>query len=125
VRVGKRKVRSPNTIFHFTCQGQPYNQSTKLLLREGQVNRPIGEVCMDRLVRVAFNQYPDIFEVDMENNEKMVEYPLDPGGAWNYEILSSFFTSYGLTPNFLDCNDTWGSFNETTGEWTGAVALVA
>ena len=76
------------------------------------------------MVRVAFNQYPGFFEMDMENNEKMVEYELRFGNVWDYEILNSFFATYGLTPTWQDCNETWGWLDEETGLWNGAVRAV-
>jgi hypothetical protein len=128
VRVGIRTERSPNTIFHYTCNGNSSLQSTKLLLRKGYVNQPIGEVCSG-VVRVAFNQWgaysewDPVFEVDMEN-EKMVEYEPCFGCVWDYEILNSFFATYELTPTWQDCNETWGWLDEETGLWNGAVRAV-
>ena len=77
---------------------------------------------------MAFNQDPGVFEVDVENTNTMVTYPVWWSmleGAYPNEILSSFFTSHHLTPTWQDANYTWGWFDEETGLWTGAVGLVS
>ena len=89
------------------------------------------EVCAEkREVRIAFNQNPGTLEVDNVTNT-VVEY--DFSDKWSHEeayvaqdweILSSFFQTYNLSPVFYDCNETWGWFNEDTGLWNGAVAMV-
>ena len=42
----------------------------------------------------------------------------------DYEILLKFFENYNITPKWIDCNFTWGLFDEDTGHWTGAVGKV-
>ena len=49
-------------------------------------------------------------------------YPFTP--PWKYEILDYFFKNNGLTPIFLECNDTSGVLNKNTGEWNGCVGMV-
>ena len=66
------------TVFSFTCYGDAHSQSTKLLLRSGQVNRPVGEVC-NPVIRVAFNQDEDLFLLE---NNTMVE------GSFKGSLLS-------------------------------------
>jgi hypothetical protein len=114
----------PNTIFNFQCPGNSSHYQ-KMLLKEGKANREIAMVCNDRFVRVAFNQDPGFFEVYHETNS-MVEYTIEGGeGAWEWEILSSFFANRRLTPIFINCNFTWGWLDEDTGVLNGAVAKVA
>ena len=117
-------------IFQFTCQGEN-DKAIKLLLRQRQVNGAVAGVCKERPIRMAFNTFEGIFEIDVENGNKMVEYPWWWGLGWEgagpkaQEILSSFFKSYNLTPTWQDCNNTWGKFDEETGLWEGAVAKVS
>ena len=60
----------------------------------------------------------------------MIEYPVYPVTGeydkipWDYEILSSFFENYHITPTWINCYYTWGVFDEETGHWTGAVGKV-
>ena len=76
---------------------------------------------------MAFNQWKGQFEVDMESGNMVKYVP----SAYNlhrhfpYEILTSFFASQNLTPIWQDNNYNWGWFNEETGLWTGAVAMVS
>ena len=114
-------------IFQFTCQGEN-DKSSKLLLRQRQVNGAVSVVCKDRPIRMAFNTYEGIFEIDVNNSNSMVEYPWWHGlglGPYAQEILSSFFKYNNLTPTWQDCNNNWGTFDEVTGLWTGAVARVS
>ena len=124
VTVKAKKDGSPNTIFKFQCSGNSSHFHTMLLTKDGKVNRGIDEVCTDKFVRVAFNQDPGKFEVNTETNA-LIEYPVKAGEyAWPWEILSSFLSNNKLTPIFKDCNKTWGSLDEDTGLWNGAVAMV-
>ena len=128
VTVGVKRDKSPNTIFYFQCPGN-FSYSHKLLLTaDGRVSRPMKGVCAEnREVRIAFNQFPGTIEVDNVTNT-VVEYSLSDkwrhDEAYEWETLSSFFLTYNLSPVFYDCNETWGWFNEDTGLWNGAVAMV-
>ena len=115
---------SANTIFQFQCPGNSSHSHMLLLYKDGQVNRKIADVCRDRFVRVAFNQYSPHFEVNSETNT-MIEYPIRRSkGAYPWEILSSFFANNRLTPIFYNCHQTWGWLDEYTGLWNGAIAMV-
>ena len=103
VTVKAKTGGSPNTIFNFLCPGNSSQSHTLLLFEDGHVNKEITEVCKDKIVRVAFNQDPAIFEVNKETNA-MIEYPVLPSRSRVWEILSSFFTKHKLTPIFYDCN---------------------
>ena len=79
---------------------------------------------------MAFNQWKGQFEVDMESGnmvkfDQNAYYMIDFLHPYPDEILSSFFTSQNLTPIWQDNNYNWGWFNEETGLWTGAVAMVS
>ena len=116
-------------VFKFTCQGKS-DMSSKLLLKHGHVNKSVKEACpMSKEIRIAFHQYPLAFEIDEENGGTMVEMPLWVSfvyGAHDNEVLSSFFTTHNLTPTWIDNNDTWGSWDNETGVWTGGrMALVS
>ena len=70
------------------------------------------------------------FEIDNITNT-MVEYPhwmiMTTGFSTlsdEYEILKSFFSKFNIKPTWINCNYTWGSFDDKTGHWTGAVGQV-
>ena len=76
---------------------------------------------------IAYNDDPDWFEI-VDNS--MVEYPAHfiEGGYTNipydFEILEIFLKSYVIAINWIDCNYTWGWYDDETGRWTGAVGKV-
>ena len=100
------------TVFHFTCYGES-DKSTKLLLRDREVNRLAADVCKERVIRIAFNQYPPWFELDVVNNYTFIDH-----GWADDDIFTSFFKNYKLTPDWHDCNQVWGTIDEETGGWS-------
>ena len=80
-------------------------------------------------VRIAYNNDYGWFEID--NSNSMVEYPHwmimvgDYGQLSDgYEILKTFFSKFNIRPTWINCNYTWGVFDDETGYWTGAVGQV-
>ena len=41
-----------------------------------------------------------------------------------WEILGKFISTHNIEPNWLDCNYTWGWFDEDLGGWTGCMGKV-
>ena len=90
----------------------------------------VRDICQKQqhYATIAYNNDPGYFELD--NEGKMVEYPVNPVTGvrtnipFDYEILSSFLNIYKITPTWINCNYTWGWFDEETGRWTGAVGQV-
>ena len=81
-------------------------------------------------VRIAYNNAVGWFEIDNITNT-MVEYPhwkimVDDYGMLSdeYEILKTFFSKFNIKPTWINCNYTWGVFDDETGYWTGAVGQV-
>ena len=78
-------------------------------------------------INIAYNNDPGWFEIV---NNSMVEYLANiiEGEATNiasdFEILEIFFKSYVIAVNWIDCNYTWGWYDDETGRWTGAVGKV-
>ena len=63
----------------------------------------------------------------LDENQSMVEYPYYWSVGYSVkanEILSTFFSSQRLLPTWHDCQHDYGTYNETLGLWTGAVADV-
>ena len=44
--------------------------------------------------------------------------------SYDNEILSIFFQHYDIIVKWINCNYTWGVFDDETGKWTGAVGQV-
>ena len=89
------------------------------------------DICRGRQIRVAFNQSPRRFEVDMHTG-KMVQYPVGWSvkaaasgyGLYPYEILSTFVDAQQLSPIFIDNQQTWGKYDTEAEQWRGAVGMV-
>ena len=112
------------TIFDFFCYGDSIKR-TRLLITNGLVNQGFKNVCPSEKVRIAYNDYGEIFQLD--DSEKMVEYPY-PSSISDIrpvEIMSSFLASQNLKPEWTNCNGDYGSLNMSTGRWTGAIAEVS
>ena len=78
-------------------------------------------------INVAYNNDHAFFEIV---NNSMVGYPafvVDGDNSYipyDFEILEHFFKSYVIAINWIDCNYTWGWYDDETGRWTGAVGKV-
>ena len=78
-------------------------------------------------INVAYNNEAYYFEIF---NNSMVEYPAfiveedQTNIPYDFEILENFFQSYVIAINWIDCNYTWGWYDDETGRWTGAVGKV-
>ena len=42
----------------------------------------------------------------------------------DWEVLSKFFALHNIEPTWLDCNYTWGWYDEEQGAWTGCMGKV-
>ena len=77
-------------------------------------------------INVAYNDDPYYFEIV---NNSMLEWH-DYWGLWNeeyyipydFEILEIFFENKII--NWINCNYTWGWYDDESGRWTGAVGKV-
>ena len=41
-----------------------------------------------------------------------------------WKIQESFFKTYNVIPDWINCNFTFGTLNLTTGQWSGAVGVI-
>ena len=42
----------------------------------------------------------------------------------DWEVLSKFISKYNIDQNWLDCNETYGVYDEDLGGWTGCMGKV-
>ena len=78
-------------------------------------------------INVAYNNEPGLFEIV---NNSMFEWRdyyglIDESSSripYNFEILEIFFKNRYI--NWINCNYTWGWYDDETGRWTGAVGKV-
>ena len=97
-------------------------------------NVKYNNVCEEHFrVHIAYNNQSFWFE--MENNsmvDTMVKYRYLHGyfaGGFtaisrHSEILSIFFKNYDIIVKWINCNYTWGVYDDEIGKWTGAVGQV-
>ena len=79
-------------------------------------------------INVAYNNNPGWFKIV---NNSMFEWN-DYWGLindksnipYNFEILEIFFKTKNVIINWINCNYTWGLFDDETERWTGAVGKV-
>ena len=104
-----------------------------LMLESATVNRNsgFGEVCREKHVVVAYNNEWRVFEVSNITGEMVTTglYSVNPVVAYwsipyEWEIQAAFFKYNNITPHWINCNYTWGTLNDTTGQWSGAVGLI-
>ena len=81
-------------------------------------------------IRIAYNNEGKTFEIDNITNS-MVEYPHNESViqelgyiSYDFEILGSFLSKFNVIPTWINCNYTWGWFDNETEHWTGAVGQV-
>ena len=84
------------------------------------------DVCREGQIRVAFNQYVGVFEVE---DNAMKEVPtlsssIQSHMAANWEVLSTFFEYHQLRPDYFENEYIWGYFDTQAQQWRGAVAMV-
>ena len=78
-------------------------------------------------INVAYNEWHPYFLIV---NNSMVEHPpmimegVHSFIPYNFEILEIFFKNKNIIVNWIDCNQTWGWYDDETGRWTGAVGKV-
>ena len=44
--------------------------------------------------------------------------------AWNRETQVAFFQYNNIRPHWINANYSWGTLNETTGKWSGAIGMI-
>ena len=88
-----------------------------------------GDLCREKTVNIAYNNYLPYFTVDGETGE-MVRFPVNPVTGlysfipWDWEILETFFLNNDIVPVWINCHFTWGWYDEESGKWTGALGKV-
>ena len=121
--------RSSVVQFVMTCPGMSHSSTFTLHMRDsGEVDdgKVWGDLCREKRVNIAYNNYRWIFGVNDETGE-MVRYPVTPAFEayiYDWEILDSFFNIHDIVPVWINCNFTWGWYDEGSGKWTGAVGKV-
>ena len=88
------------------------------------------EICSGEKIKVnlGFNNDPGYLKV--EDNKLLQDPPSSPVKgkstliSQDWEVLDKFFSLYNIEPNWLNCNFSWGWFDEEQGAWTGCLGKV-
>ena len=98
----------------------------------GNINKNMSytSICDQQSIHltVAYNNEPD-FEIDLESQTMVKFRPNIVKGLlsnipYDWEILDIFFKQSKITPTWINCNYTWGTYLKDTGMWNGAVGQV-
>ena len=113
--------------FKVVCPGI-YNNFPHKILSD---NKKFKDICQPQQhhARIAYNNDWDFFELFEDGSIAEYEIDINELGQTDYivkdtEIMKHFLENYHITPTWIDCNYTWGWFDEETGNWTGAVGKV-
>ena len=114
------------------CQLNEMNEIHNVLISKQISYKSYKEICSGEKKKVNLG-YNWSWWLEVENNS-LVHIPRIPEdnihGTWrsvmsyDFEILSKFFSVHNIDPNLLDCNDTWGWYDEDLGGWTGCMGKV-
>ena len=104
------------------CSGEPKKVNLGF-------NNDWGQWKVENNTQIAYPQSCDDFPYGKyQNNEEQPVNPCihaaKPYMSWGWELLSKFFSIHNIKPNWLDCNMSWGWYDEELGEWTGCMGKV-
>ena len=134
VQLDKNKYgRDSQTFFKVYCPGQYNHHPQKLMMQDnGSVSKNVEykSICTEKfLFQIAYNNDGVLFRI--ENNRWSVRSTLhgEYVGHYStitrdYEILFMFFKNYNTYVGLTNCNYTWGTYDDETRKWTGAVGQV-
>ena len=79
-------------------------------------------------VNIAYNNYYSDFQIDNATNT-IVETNLEPiddesSIPYDFEVIGEFLRQHNIIPTWIDCNYTFGWYDEELGKWTGEIGKV-
>ena len=110
-------------------------QVTSDTTRKVMINREVKvpsykEICGGEKIRVhlGYNNDPGIMKVDdnklLQDPPKRVLKGEQSEISRDWELLHKFFSLYNIEPIWLNCNFSWGWYDEEQGAWTGCMGKV-
>ena len=111
---------------------QVNSQSSNYVLISKAISyKSYKEICRGEKKKVNLGYNNDYNLLKVKNNTLM---PYPPLGTFLYaerssfsyvwEVLSKFFSLHNIEPNWLNCDFTWGWYDEKVGGWTGCMGKV-
>ena len=103
----------------------------KVLISTEISYKSFKEICSGEKKKVNLGYNNDYNILKVENNTLM---PYPPLGTYLYgeraqlsytwEVLLKFFSVQNIEPNWLNCDYTYGYYDEELGGWTGCIGKV-
>ena len=126
---------STGTKFSFClqCPGEFINNVLNLqLFHDGTVrgNVQYYDLCkVVNYVNIAYNNWGYSFHIDNAINTLVESSPTPIKDLYSYipqdfEIIGEFLRQHNIIPTWIDCNETFGWYDEEAGNWTGEIGKV-
>ena len=123
-------MSSKSFVFKMRCQVTSKTTHEVLISKEISY-KSYNEICIwePKKVNLGFNTKA-YFQV---KNNSLVHIPRSLDNSihgkhsniiFDWELLSKFFSIHNIEPNWLDCEDSFGHYDDELGGWTGCVGKV-
>ena len=105
------------------------NATHTVLISKEIIYKSYQEICSGEKTKVnlGYNNDPALMYVENNSLTSTPPQSFREGNAWIshlWEVFSIFFSHHNIEPNWLDCNWSWGSYDEDLGGWTGCMGKV-
>ena len=124
-----RKRSSQSFVFKMKC-GVTSNTTHDVLISKEMIYKTYKEICSGEPKKVNLGYNNDPLYQTVENNTLMsaplptYSTGLQSAQSPSWEVLSKFFDQHNIEPTWLNCNYSWGWYDEELGEWTGCMGKV-
>ena len=110
---------------------QVTSDTTRKVMISREVKVPsYKEICGGEKIRVYLGYNNDREILKVEDNKLLQDPPnreikgVDNLISRNWEVFYNFFSVYNIEPIWLNCNYSWGWYDEEQGAWTGCMGKV-
>ena len=106
-----------------------------MMYQDGSVDKNMNyqDICNDKyVVSIAYGYSDEIVNNSMVvwtshyhksgHGDLVGVYPSIP---YDYEIINPFLVQHNIIVNWIDCNYTWDTFDNKTGNWSGVIGEVS
>ena len=122
---------SQSFITKMKCQAS--SGTTHNVLISNEISwKSYKEICSGEKKKVNLGNWGNWDYFQIKNNSMVhipreAKYNIHGSGSnmpYDWEVLSKFFSIHNIEQNWLDCNYTYGHYDEELGGWTGCVGKV-
>ena len=109
------------------------NTTHDLLISKEISYKSYKEICSGEPKKVNLGFYGNgwgsmrVFNNNIEQRPRVLDEHINGRFASmskEWEVLNAFFSIHNIEPNWLDCNFTYGWYDEDLGAWTGCIGKV-